>query len=388
MKLPIFIICISIICCSFLVNAQNVGIGGANPTRARLEVAGTFGVGNTTGLFGGDQGISVQQNLPAIGFNQYRDDASPSAKGRYMNNGFAATMNFIHNDVTYATGFELKLAPSGVFNNVITSEISAIQISPNGRFRILPVGISGGGYLQVGRGTGFNGTAVFSGSTYASHFNFSTEEHTYIRAGVNTGSVLLHPETGGAVVFGNTSCRVGINAPNPQYALEFRQVAETGLLIRNGREADGGQPWEWRVIGATGVFSLRYNNAARVAIEPTMGAYSSVSDERLKTDFIVLAPVMERLLQLRPVSYEFLHDNPNHVRSLGFLAQEVEPVFPELVETQEVNSQPMKLLQYSGFGVLAIKGVQEQQGKLNALMNSAKNIDERIQQLRKRFGIL
>lgn len=369
------------------LSAQNVGIGGATPTRARLEVAGVFGAGNTSGLFGGDQGISVQRSLPAIGFNQYRDDASASAKGRYMANGFAAAMYFIHNDMTFANGFDLRVAPSGTFNAAIPSDFTALSISPNGRVRILPPPNSGGAYLQVGRGSGFNGTAVFSGTSFSTHFNFSTPEHTYIRGGVASGPVLLHPQTGGAVVFGNTSCRVGINAPDPQYPLEFRQVAETGLLIRNGREGSSGFPWEWRVIGETGVFSLRYNTGPRAAIDPATGAYSSVSDERLKTDFTPLQPVMEKLLHLRPVTYEFINDNPDHVRTLGFIAQEVEPLFPELVETHNVSGQPMKLLQYSGFGVLAIKGVQEQQERLDAVSATAKSIDERIQVLRKRRAI-
>ena len=54
--------------------AQNVGIG-ITPSKARLEVNGA--VGKTVAIFGGDgAGISLQQNPPAIGFNQYSTDVN------------------------------------------------------------------------------------------------------------------------------------------------------------------------------------------------------------------------------------------------------------------------------------------------------------------------
>src|SRR5690349_5311702 len=49
--------------------AQNVGIG-IQPTKAKFEVSRA--VGNTVAIFGSHgAGVSIQQNWPAIGFNQY-----------------------------------------------------------------------------------------------------------------------------------------------------------------------------------------------------------------------------------------------------------------------------------------------------------------------------
>ena len=65
-------------------DAQNVGIGTNNPTRAKLEIHGA--VDATSAIFGGEStGISLQRNWPGIGFNQYYNRGS-----RYMANGYAA----------------------------------------------------------------------------------------------------------------------------------------------------------------------------------------------------------------------------------------------------------------------------------------------------------
>lgn len=65
-------------------NSGNVGIGIINSTKAKLDIASA---NTTTALFGSTStGISLQQNWPTIGFNQYRDDANVQ---RYMGNGYA-----------------------------------------------------------------------------------------------------------------------------------------------------------------------------------------------------------------------------------------------------------------------------------------------------------
>jgi len=65
--------------------------------------------------------------------------------------------------------------------------------------------------LSVARGTGINGTAVFAGTTHFSHFNFSTTENTYIRAGKNNSTVFINDIIGGNVHLGSSNSKIGIN---------------------------------------------------------------------------------------------------------------------------------------------------------------------------------
>ena len=68
--------------------------------------------------------------------------------------------------------------------------------------------------LEVMRGTGTEGTAAFQGTNYTSHFNYSTNEDTYIRAGKNGGNVILNDVTGGKVGIGTSTPGFPLNFPN------------------------------------------------------------------------------------------------------------------------------------------------------------------------------
>ena len=60
------------------------------------------------------------------------------------------------------------------------------------------------GSLDVFRGTGVNGTALFRGTTYGSHFNYSTAEDTYIRGGKADSKVIIN-DIAGNVGIGTSS---------------------------------------------------------------------------------------------------------------------------------------------------------------------------------------
>jgi hypothetical protein len=342
---------------------QNVGIGAVNTGRARLEVSGVFGSGSTNAIFGGSQGISLQRNYPAIGFNQYRDDASPAANGRYLGNGFAAVMTFVHDDQTLSKGLSLDIFPNGAAGAATPAGTRVWNISANSRFSILTP--SGNALIDVGRGTSSDGTAKFVGSTHTSYFNHMAAEYTYIRGGIPGSTIYINDIAGGKVIFGTGGTRIGFNTAYyepPDYTLEIRQ-SNGGMELSNASYLNNA--WEWRVAaGAPAHFYLYYSGAAKTYFSHVTGGLVLVSDGRLKTNIEPLPPVMDKLMQLEPVTYEMKNDNPGAVRSLGFIAQNVLPLFPQLVSTNMPGYENMLGLDYNGFGVLAIKGVQEEQQQI------------------------
>ncbi|MBL0136010.1 MAG: hypothetical protein IPP79_19525 [Chitinophagaceae bacterium] len=211
--------------CSLSIAAQNVGINTITPNRAKLEVFGVAGSGSTSGIFGvGGAGISIQQNWPTIGFNQYRDETSPLSQGRFMTNGFAAIQY-----MDPGTGvMAIDMFPSGASTG-FTPWVLGHDI-----FQLAMLGIRAriaNASLAVLRGDGIEGTAVFQGEIYSSQFNYSISEDTYIRPGKDSSKVLFCNVNGGDVLIGNGSTRLFINRPVSSNSSTVEIQQENGLTL-------------------------------------------------------------------------------------------------------------------------------------------------------------
>ncbi len=360
--------------------AQIMGIGVDSSTRARLEVHGTAGNGTTTALFGGNAGITFQRNYPAIGFNALRSsNSSISQEGEYMSNGAATVISL--KSLPYR--FAITNYPTGTAGQSLTNGKTILSLMNSHVFVLGQEAIPGtaaGVSLRVLRGTGIDGSAVFGGSTYASHFYYSAAEHTYIRGGRVGARIFVNDLPMGTIKIGrNNSTKVGLNAPDPQYAFEVRQVNGTGLkLIYNSTAT---QNWEWRVGSTSSDLLLLFNGVTKSSFSTVDGAMSALSDGRFKTNITEMGSVMSRILQLNPVTYEINDADPVSFRSIGFIAQEVAQIFPEMVGTKkDIN---LKVLDYSGFHAITIKGIQEEQEKIERLSSKASALETKLALLEK-----
>ncbi len=89
------------------------------------------------------------------------------------------------------------------------------------------------------------------------------------------------------------------------------------------------------------------------------------SDARLKRGITNLNYGLRHILQLRPVSWAWKDKTDSNLK-LGLIAQEVEPIMPELILREKDPAKPLGL-NYIGFVPVMIKAVQEQQTTINAL---------------------
>ena len=92
--------------------------------------------------------------------------------------------------------------------------------------------------------------------------------------------------------------------------------------------------------------------------------FNVLSDQRLKTDVSSLKSNKEKILALNPI--EFRYKSDPQIPHYGFLAQEVEKIFPELVY-QTTGADSMKSIDYLGFIPLLIQVMKHQQQELNQL---------------------
>jgi hypothetical protein len=65
------------------------------------------------------------------------------------------------------------------------------------------------------------------------------------------------------------------------------------------------------------------------------GTFISASDARLKTDITPLNRVLDKVLRLEPKTYQYSATVDANRHSFGFIAQEVEKLFPDFVFTSE-----------------------------------------------------
>lgn len=106
----------------------------------------------------------------------------------------------------------------------------------------------------------------------------------------------------------------------------------------------------------------------------TTGTYQP-SDVKLKRNIKTEASVLDKVMKLRPVSYEYKTDEMKHMSlpektQHGFVAQELQQVFPEMVkESQQLVIENNKIaktedftaVNYTALIPVLIKAIQEQQ---------------------------
>lgn len=99
------------------------------------------------------------------------------------------------------------------------------------------------------------------------------------------------------------------------------------------------------------------------------------SDASLKKEITDVAGALDRVLALRPVTWYWKSDVNNQELEHGFIAQELEQVFPELVTIREwKDGTPRKHVSVSGLVPYLVKALEEQQQQ---------RIDQLEQEIRK-----
>lgn len=171
---------------------------------------------------------------------------------------------------------------------------------------------------------------------------------------------------------------IGIGTAGPQARLDvngwIRASGGAGYHLYNG---DGSQWWsiypEWGDAGDPDLFFDYSGNASNWVsgwLEPMGSGWRNNSDIRMKDEVADLGPVLDRVVQLRPTSYRFLNASEDRPKTLGFIAQEVAELFPDLV----VEKRGYLSLNYNEFAVLAIAAVRELAAQVVALQEAVNGL--------------
>lgn len=139
------------------------------------------------------------------------------------------------------------------------------------------------------------------------------------------------------------------------------------------------------------IFNPGYNVSAWVKDNGDMyvaGIVHELSDINLKTDIETLESSLEKITELRGVSFRWIDENKPQTTQIGVIAQEVEEIFPELVVETEVptndgspSEQTIKTVNYSGLIAPMIEAIKEQQTTIQQLLNTISDLEGRIEAL-------
>lgn len=111
--------------------------------------------------------------------------------------------------------------------------------------------------------------------------------------------------------------------------------------------------------------------------------FQTASDERLKENIEDVNNTLDKIIELSPKKYHYIwgEKNPNRKNS-GFLAQDVQKIFPELVTSiKQPNGEKTLMLNYTGMIPYITKGMQEQQEIISDQESTINNLQAQLNQL-------
>ena len=225
----------------------------------------------------------------------------------------------------------------------------------SGRIEVLNTGNS----IFIGEGAGANddfsnNSNIFLG-THSGYNNISGEKNVFIghQAGFSeTGSDKLYIEnstTSSPLIYG-----------------EF----DNDRIVINGNSSNNTNNRTLFVNGSIGATS----------------AFNNDSDRRLKKDIQTIPNALDKVLQMRGVTYQW-KDGREEGDRMGFIAQEVETILPQVVD----NKNDHYTMQYAPITAVLIEAVKEQQQTIKAQQNEIiqlKRLEKEVQDLKKNLEAL
>jgi hypothetical protein len=199
--------------------------------------------------------------------------------------------------------------------------------------------------------------------------------NTNSRLGIGTASPSQSLHSTGSIL---TNAGIFINSVNPSFIMQETditdkdwdfQVQSGNFLFYEVNDARsvfdlrfqfraGGQIW----VGNTSSFGnylLQVKDSLYVGGNVSAAAYTTRSDYNLKDDIFNIKYGLNDVLKLQPVEYTY---KSNGSKQLGFIAQDIGTILPEVVSFEESMS-----VNYQAIIPILTKAIQEQQALIKAL---------------------
>jgi hypothetical protein len=339
---------------SFGVNSTQQGAVYANSSGLSLET--TTANPMTFWANGSERMRITSTGLVGIG------TSSPAAK-LDINGGdlYVRTGGTIYGNTFSSYSGNMTIALGGSGNNLIVSggNVGIGTTSPT---------VISNYIAQTINGTSGSFTEYQQGGSYA--FRIGSDS--------STGGFISQTDNNPIRIFTNSAERmritgsglVGIGTSSPAANLQITGTADTVIDLTSSA---GAYSTRLNLNAAGSGAGLVFSNLTLFCISNTNGVYLSPnatswtanSDSRIKNIINPINNAVEKLLTLNPIVFSWKTDETNK-ENLGLIAQEVEEVFPQIVDTQN-DEIKTKGVRYTELIPVLIKAIQEQQQQIDEL---------------------
>jgi hypothetical protein len=261
-----------------------------------------------------------------------------------------------------------KIVHTGDTNTAIrfpAADTVTVETAGSERVRVDASGNVGIGTSSPGTKLDVSGNLRFSAANPVIEFNnggaqvYSTVANTLQFAtggGIGSPTERMRIDSSGNLLVGKTNTTpttVGV------------ELASNGV-VKAASTADAGEFYRSTASGGNGViltFSDVGGTRNLVGAGFANGTFGAVSDASKKKNIEDARGYLDDLMQIRVVKYNWTTDEDTAPKELGWIAQEVEQVFPGMVTEMQGN----KLLKKEVFVPMLLKAMQEQQAIIEAL---------------------
>jgi hypothetical protein len=343
---------------------QTTTSGGTATNAVYIDTAQNVGLGVTPSAWSTFKGLQFVGGSLMSFSNAYADlfqnTYFDGSNLRYVNTGFASYYRQTSGVHSWNT------AASGTAGNVITFT-QAMTLNASGNLGI--------GKTSPTVPLSFADSAGTAGTANKISLYWAAGE-TYGLYGFGVSSGQLDYVTGGDHVFYSRSTNASTERVRIDSNGTFKNVATLNYGLSSAVTAAAGT--------ATAVFVGRYSATAGDTgsgtnsfivwsngnVVNTNNSYGAISDVKLKENITDTTPKLEKLNQVRVVNYNIKGENQ---KQLGVIAQELEQVFPSMVDEspdKDANGNDLgtttKSVKYSVFVPMLIKAIQELKAEFDA----------------------
>ena len=228
--------------------------------------------------------------------------------------------------------------------------------------------------------------------------NNNTDKNVIISTGGGSvGIGTANPATKLEIDGGNTTdgLRVAWGSQYHNLYGEFKHAGPGGLII-NANAGGGWADISLQTDKTTRVFIERAGNVGIGTTSPSyklhvngsvagVGAYNNISDVRYKKNIGTISDATEKVRKIRGVQFdwrkdEFSEQNFDEGRQIGFIAQEVKDILPEVVSQDDKGYYSVA---YSHIVPVLVEAIKEQQEEIELLKSQTDRLITSLQKLEK-----